>query len=251
MNVFVEALRWLNDPLNWTVPGGILERLGEHLWISAAAVLLGCLVAWPVGVWLGHTGRGGGITVVVANVSRALPTLALLTLLTASFTGIGPEPVIISMAVFAIPPLLANAYLGLREIDPEVRDAARGMGLSGWQLLWQVELPLSVPYLATGFRTATVQVVATTTLAVFVGGGGLGTIIAEGIGLGLDSHAGQVLAGGLLVASLAMLLEGAFALAERTLTPRPLRQIQARARGRDETRPVVAEDPAVRAPGVA
>ncbi len=247
MNVFGDAVRWLNDPLNWTLPGGVLDRLGEHLWISFVAVLLGCLVAWPLGIWLGHTGRGGGLTVVVANVSRAIPTLALLTLLTASFTGIGPEPVIISLAVFAVPPLLANAYVGLREVDPEVRDAARGMGLSGWQLLWRVELPLAVPYLATGFRTATVQVVATATLAVFVGGGTLGAIIAEGLGLGLDSHAGQVLAGGILVAGLAMLLEGVLALLERAVTPSPLRQARRRAvRVR-----AVAPDPTVGAPTAA
>ncbi|MGH3736120.1 MAG: ABC transporter permease [Micromonosporaceae bacterium] len=239
MNVFGDALLWLNDPLNWTLPGGVLDRLGEHLYISAFAVLLGCLVAWPLGIWLGHTGRGGGLVVVVSNVSRAIPTLALLTLFVASFTGIGPEPVILALAIFAIPPLLANAYVGLTEVDPEVRDAARGMGLSGWQLLWRVELPLAVPYLATGFRTATVQVVATATLAVFVGGGTLGSIIAEGIGLGLDSHAHQVLAGGLLVAGLAMSIEALLALAERALTPRPLRQTVRRAH------PEPAPDPTV------
>lgn len=246
MNVFGDAVRWLNDPLNWTNPGGVLDRLGEHLWISAMAVLLGCLVAWPLGVWLGHVGRGGGFVVVVANVSRAIPTLALLTLFVASVSGIGPEPVIAALAIFAIPPLLANAYVGLTEVDAEVREAARGMGLSGWQLLWRVELPLAVPYLATGFRTAAVQVVATATLAVFVGGGTLGAIIAEGIGLGLDSHAGQVLAGGILVAGLAMLIEGLLALLERALTPKPLRQARKRAR-----RAGAPADPTVGAPGIA
>lgn len=224
MNVFGEAVTWLNDPLNWTLPGGILDRLGEHLFISAVAVALGCLAAWPLGAWLGHTGRGGGAVVVLANLTRAVPTLALLTLLAASFAGFGPEPVIIALAVFAVPPLLANAYTGLRETDPEVREAARGMGLSNWQVLWRVELPLAVPYFASGFRTAAVQVVATASLAVFVAGGGLGTIVAEAIGLGLDAHAGQVLAGGLLIAGLAMLVEGAFALVERAVTPRALRQ---------------------------
>jgi len=243
-----DALVWLNDPLNWTLPGGILDRLGEHLWLSGVAVALGCLVAWPLGLWLGHTGRGGGVVVLVANLTRAIPTLALLTLFVASFTGIGSQPVILALAVFAVPPLLANAYLGLREIDPEVREAARGMGLSGWQLLREVELPLAVPYLASGFRTAAVQVVATATLAVFVAGGGLGTIIAEGIGLGLDSHAGQVLAGGLLVAGLAMLVEGLLAMLERMVTPRPLRRGIRMRRRRDTRR---TEDPTLDAPGVA
>ncbi len=248
MNAFGDMVLWLNDPLNWTLPGGVLQRLGEHLYISALAVLIGCLVAWPIGLWLGHTGRGGGAVVVIANLSRAIPTLALLTLFVASFTGIGAEPVILALAVFAVPPLLANAYVGLREIDPEVREAARGMGLSGWQVLRTVELPLAVPYLATGFRTAAVQVVATATLAAYVAGGGLGAIIAEGIGLGLDSHGGQVLAGGILVAVLAMVVEGLLAVAERALTPKPLRQARAR---RAAERPAPAEDPTVGAAGIA
>ena len=242
MNVFGDAILWLNDPLNWTLPGGILDRLGEHLFISAVAVLLGCLVAWPLGAWLGHTGRGGAAVVLVANLTRAVPTLALLTLLAASFAGFGPEPVIIALAVFAVPPLLANAYTGLRETDPEVRDAARGMGLSEWQVLWRVELPLAVPYFASGFRTAAVQVVATASLAVFVAGGGLGAIVAEAIGLGLDSHGGQVLAGGLLIAGLAMLVEALFALVERAVTPRALRHARRTARRRA---PAPAPDPTV------
>ncbi len=236
MNLISEALLYLNDPLNWTLPGGILDRLEEHLHISGLAVLLGCLVAWPLGAWLGHTGRGGGFVVMIANLTRAVPTLALLTLLAASFAGFGPEPVIIALAVFAVPPLLANAYLGLREVDPEARDAARGMGLSNWQLLYRVELPLAAPYFASGFRTAAVQVVATATLAVFVAGGGLGTIIAEGIGLGLDSHAGQVFGGALLVAALALLVEGVFAGVERMITPKALRQMRAQAKKQASSR---------------
>jgi len=123
--------------------------------------------------------------------------------------------------------LLANASTGRRGVDPQVRDAARGMGLSGWQMLWRVELPLSVPYLAAGFRTAAVQVVATAALAALVAGGGLGEIISEGFGLGINVAGGQIIAGGLLVAGLALLVEGTFAVVERLVTPRPLR----RARG--------------------
>jgi len=227
MRYFNDALVWLNDPLNWTNPGGIFDRLSEHLRISAAAVLLGCLIAWPLGLWLGHRGRGGDLVVLVSNVTLAIPTLSLLTLISLSAVGFGEAAVILALTVFAIPPLLANAYTGLREVDPEVRDAARGMGLSGWQLLYQVELPLSVPYLAAGFRTAAVQVVATASLAALVAGGGLGQIIAEGFGLGIGVAGGQVVAGGLLVAGLALLVEGVFAATERLVTPRPLR----RARG--------------------
>jgi osmoprotectant transport system permease protein len=224
MSYFHAAYVWLNDPLNWTNPGGILDRLGEHLTISAGAVLLGCLIAWPLGLWLGHRGRGGGAVITVSNVTLAIPTLSMLTLISLTFIGVGQTAVILALTVFAIPPLLANAYLGLREVDPQVRDAARGMGLSGWQMLRQVELPLAVPYLAAGFRTAAVQVVATAALAALVAGGGLGQIIAEGFGLGLNVAGGQVVAGALLVIGLALAVEGTFAVVERLVTPRPLRR---------------------------
>jgi osmoprotectant transport system permease protein len=228
MNPFQQAVVWLNDPLNWTNPGGILDRLGEHLAISAAAVALGCLVAWPVGLWLGHHNRGGGAVVVVSNLTLAIPTIALLTILPLTPLGFGRPPVIIALAVFAVPPLLANAYTGVREIDPETREAARGMGLSGLQVLRRVELPLAVPYLAAGFRTAAVQVVATAALASFVNGGGLGQIISAGFGLGIAVGGGQILAGGVLVAGLALLVEVVLAVAERTVTPRPLRRTTGR-----------------------
>lgn len=224
MNHFREAVVWLNDPLNWTNPGGILDRLSEHLIISALAVLLGCLLAWPLGLWLGHTGRGGGGVLLLSNVTLAIPTLALLTILPLTFLGFGRPAVVVALAVFAVPPLLANAYTGVRQADPEARDAARGMGLSGGQLLRRVELPLAVPYLAAGFRTAAVQVVATAALASFVNGGGLGQIIRAGFGLDIAAGGGQIVAGGILVAGLALLVEGALALVERVVTPRPLRR---------------------------
>ncbi|GAB3149302.1 hypothetical protein GCM10027290_35320 [Micromonospora sonneratiae] len=230
MNPIDQALVWLNDPLNWTNPGGILDRLGEHLVISAAAVAIGCLVAWPIGLWLGHTGRGGALVVLISNLTLAIPTIALLTILPLTFLGFGKPPVIIALAVFAVPPLLANAYTGVRQVDPEARDAARGMGLSAGQLLRRVELPLAVPYLAAGFRTATVQVVATAALASFVNGGGLGQIISAGFGLGISVGGGQILAGGVLIALLALLVEVILAGVERLVTPRPLRRTRVTAR---------------------
>jgi osmoprotectant transport system permease protein len=222
-NPLEQAYVWLNDPLNWTNPGGILDRLGEHMTLSVSAVALGCLVAWPLGVWLGHRGTGGNAIVVLSNVTLAIPVLASLTVLKVSFTGPGQWVVIVALAVFAVPPLLANAYTGVRQVDPEAREAAVGMGLSGGQLLRRVELPLAVPYLAAGFRTAAVQVVATATLAVFVNGGGLGHIISAGFGLGMTTGGGQVLAGGVLVAGLALLVEAGLAVLQRAATPRPLR----------------------------
>jgi len=224
VNYFQQGFVWLNDPLNWTNPGGLLERLSEHLTISALAVLLGCLVGWPVGIWLGHRGRGGGAVITVSNLTLAIPTLALLTILPLTPLGFGKPPVVVALAVFAVPPLLANAYTGLRQIDPETRDAAKGMGLSGGQLLRQVELPLSVPYLAAGLRTAAVQVVATAALAAFVNGGGLGEIISAGFGIGMSAGGGgQIVAGGIVVAVLALVVEGVLAIVQRLVTPKPLR----------------------------
>lgn len=229
MNPIEQAIHWLNDPLNWTNPGGILDRLVEHISISAAAVALGCLVAWPLGLWLGHTGRGGGLVVLLANVTLAIPTIALLTILPLTFLGFGRPPVVIALAVFAVPPLLATAYTGMRQVDPETREAARGLGLSGPQLLGRVEIPLAVPYLAAGFRTAGVQVVATAALASFVNGGGLGQIISAGFGLRIAVGGGQILAGALLVALLALLVEALLSIVERLVTPRPLRHSARRA----------------------
>ena len=157
----------------------------------------------------------------MANLTLAIPTLALLTILPLTPLGFGKPPVVVALAVFAVPPLLANAYTGLRQIDPETREAARGMGLSGGQLLRQVELPLSVPYLAAGLRTAAVQVVATAALAAFVNGGGLGEIISAGFGIGMSNGGGgQIVAGGIVVALLALLVEALLAGVQRLVTPR-------------------------------
>jgi len=235
VSYFREGLVWLNDPLNWTNPGGLLDRLREHLVITFWAVLLGCVIGLPLGIWLGHRGRGGGVVVTVANLTRALPTLALLTILPLTAIGFGKLPVILALAVFAVPPLLANAYTGLRSVDPETKEAAIGMGLSGGQLLRRVELPLAVPYLAAGLRTAAVQVVATATLATFVNGGGLGQIITAGFGLGISVGGAQIVAGGIVVVLLALLVEALFAGVERLVTPRPLRSMRRRRRVRAAT----------------
>lgn len=125
MSVIQDAIIWLNDPLNWTLPDGILARTREHLWITALAVGLGCAIGWPIGLTLGHFGRGGGVVVTLANVTRAIPTVALLTILPLTVIGFGVRAIVLALTVFAIPPLLANAYLGLREVDRQVREAAK------------------------------------------------------------------------------------------------------------------------------
>ncbi len=224
MSSVQQMIDWLNDPLNWTNPDGIGTRFLEHLRLSAGAVLLACLVAWPLGILLGRRGRGGGLVVVLSNATQAIPVVALLTILPLTAIGFGAQPVILALAVFAVPPLLATAYTGMRQVDPDVRDAARGMGLSGPQLLRRVELPLAVPYLAAGLRTAAVQVVATAGLAALVNGGGLGMIVAAGFGLGLVAGGGQILAGGLLITGLALVVEALLAVLQRVITPAPLRR---------------------------
>ena len=224
MNFVHQAYVWLNDPLNWTNPDALLDQLKQHLEISFGAVFLACLIGLPLALFFGHTGRGGGFVVAVSNVTRAVPTVAMLTIFYLSGLGLGVRSAIPALAVFAVPPILANAYVGMRAVDPEVRDAAVGMGLSGGQVLWRVEVPLSMAYIATGIRTAIVQVVATATLAALVGGGGLGDTIAAGFGLTIAAGGGQILAGGFLVAVLALVVNGVFGVAARYATPRPLRR---------------------------
>jgi osmoprotectant transport system permease protein len=223
MNYVHQAIVWLNDPLNWTNPGGILDSLRQHLWLSFLSVLFACIIALPIGVWFGHTGKGGPAVVAVSNMTRAIPTYALLALFVVAFQTLGTLTVVPALTLFAIPPILANTYTGIREVDPEVRDSARGMGLSGGQLLRQVELPLASPYIWAGFRNASVQVVATATLAALVAGGGLGTIISAGFGLSIGVGGGQILAGGFLVALLALLVNALISVMAYFLTPAPLR----------------------------
>jgi osmoprotectant transport system permease protein len=218
VNGLSEALVYLNDPLNWTRPGGILELLREHLAISAVAVIAAFVFAFPLGVALGTSGRGSGSVVVLSNVSRAVPTLALLTLFAVSPIGFGNEATTIALAVFAFPPILTNTYVGFRGVDADIREAARGMGMSRWQVIGRVELPQALPLVTTGVRTAAVQVIATAGLAALVGGGGLGRIVTLGFG---QQDYGEILAGAILIAALALLVEVLLVILSWAVTPGP------------------------------
>jgi osmoprotectant transport system permease protein len=220
MSAFGDALVYLNDPLNWTRRGGILDLLGQHLTVSAVAVLAAAVVALPAGVLLGRSGRGAGAIVVLSNVSRAVPTLALLTVFAVTPIGFSDAATIVALAVFAVPPMLTNTFVGFREVDRDVREAARAMGMSRGQMLRRVEFPLALPLVMTGVRTAAVQVVATATLAALVGGGGLGRIINLGFG---QQDLGQIIAGAVLVAALALLTELVLVLLSWAVTPGPRR----------------------------
>ena len=220
------ALQWLNDPVNWTGRNGVIALTVEHLAMSVVAVLVASAVALPIGIWLGHRGsaaRAGTPTVVLTTVSRALPTFALLTIFASAGLGFGDRPTVLAAAVFALPVVLATTYTGVLGVDADVRDAARGMGMSEARLLTQVELPLAGPMITAGLRTAMVQVVATVPLAALVGGGGLGRIVVDGFG---TQRYGQVVAGGVLVAVLCLLVEGALAVGEHVLTPRAVRALR-------------------------
>ncbi|MBB1243800.1 ABC transporter permease [Streptomyces durbertensis] len=217
MDVIEGAWTWLTTGSNWTGDGGVWQRLGEHLYLTALCLLIAAAIALPVALWLGHVGRGGALATNIAGIGRAVPTLAVLVLLTVSPLGRSELwPTLIALVLFAIPPLLTNAHLGVREADQNVVEAARGMGMSGGQLLWRVELPLAYPMLMTGIRSATVQVIATATLAAIAGGGGLGRIITDGFS---TYRTPQVVAGAVLVAALALLVEGALVIAARLLDP--------------------------------
>ncbi|MDP9396249.1 MAG: ABC transporter permease [Actinomycetota bacterium] len=216
MSTVEAALAWLRDPANWEGRTGVPYLAYEHLYITVLSVLIASVVALPLAFWLGHRRRGGTLTVAVTNLSRAVPTLALLTIFATTPVGFGNPATIAALAVFAVPPLLANAYVGVRNVDRDAIEAATGMGMSPREVFRRVELPLAVPMVAAGLRTATVQVVATATLAALVGGGGLGTII--NLGFGIPDY-GQVLAGGLLVAALALVVEVALAGVQWAVTP--------------------------------
>lgn len=227
MDALRAVVAWLADPDSWTGPAGILVRVPEHLAISAAALALACLVALPVGLALGHTGRGGALAIGVANIGRAVPSYALLLVFFPVF-GLGFATALPALVVLAVPPILTNTYVAMREVDADLVEAGRGMGLGERQLLGRVELPVALPVVIAGTRTAAVQVVATATLAALVAGGGIGRFIVDGFALQDD---GMLVGGALLVALVAVAVERAFTLLERRavspgLRDRPRRELE-------------------------
>ncbi|MBM9505208.1 ABC transporter permease [Actinacidiphila acididurans] len=210
------AWHWLTTAAHWTGPDGVTHRLAEHLYFSGVALGLAVLLALPVAVALGHAGRGGTLAFALAAAGRAVPTFAVLTLLLVQLGSGSDWPVIIALVLFAVPPMLANTWVGMREVDRDVVEAARGMGMTGGQLLLRIELPLAMPLIWTGVRSAAVQVVATATLAAMAGFGGLGRIITAGFSRQVTA---EVLAGAVLVAALALLVEGACAGVQRLVDP--------------------------------
>ncbi|MFD3943765.1 ABC transporter permease [Streptomyces sp. NPDC058579] len=213
MNTLSATWDWLTTSTNWSGDNGVWTRLAQHLYLTVVCLVLSCAIALPVALVLGHLGKGGALAVNLSNVGRAVPTFAVLVLLLLSPIGTyGDWPTIIALVLFAIPPLLTNAYVGMRGVDADVVRAARGMGMTGRQMLLGVELPLALPLILTGVRIAAVQLVATATVAALAGGGGLGRIITAGFNL---ASTPQVVAGAVLVALLALVVEGVFEGAQR------------------------------------
>jgi len=204
---------YLTDPAHWdpSAPGGIPQLILSHLGYTALALLLGVIIALPVGLYIGHTGKGSFIAINAGNAGRSLPTLGLLMLMV-TLLGLGLLPVLIALTVLVIPPILTSAYAGMRTLDRGVVDAARGMGMRPWQVLARVELPMALPVLMSGFRNAALQVVATATVAAAVGLGGLGRLLIDGLAVNDYS---RVLAGAIVVAVLAVLVDLFLALIQR------------------------------------
>ena len=211
MSVFNEAWGWFTTSANWHGEDGIPHRLLQHIGYTALTVVIAVVIAVPLGLWIGHTGKLRGVAVAFTGALRALPTLGLLTLVVL-WRGIGLTPPITALVILAIPPLLAGAYAGIESVDPRTVDAARGMGMTEWQVLARVEVPLGLPLLLGGLRSAVLQVVATATIAAYIGLGGLGRYVIDGVAI---RDYPQILGGSFIVVVLALALDGAFALLQR------------------------------------
>jgi osmoprotectant transport system permease protein len=211
---------YLAEHGTWSGPDSLPHRLVQHVQLSAEALLVALVLALPVAVVLGHLGKGGVLAVNISNVGRAVPSLAVL-VIGARIYGLGTLPAFLALVVLAVPPIVTNGYTAVRQVDADVRDAAVGQGLSGGLVLSRIELPLALPLLMAGVRTAGVQVVATATLAAYVGSGGLGATVLSGL---VNNEVGPEVVGGLTVVGLAALTELGLAGVQRVLTPDGLRR---------------------------
>ena len=230
-----DIMAFFLDPANWSGTRGIPNRLLEHLVISGLAILVATIIGLPLGLYIGHTGRGANLAINLANIGRAVPSYAILvmvlplTLALAPVLGYSPSlglnflPILVSMTLLAIPPILVNAYAGLRSVDRELIEAARGMGMRERQILRGIELPVASSVIIGGFRTATLSVIATATIGAILAGGGLARFIFDGLNQGLAGRA-SIYAGAILVTLLAVAVDLILALIQRRLTPVGLRK---------------------------
>ncbi|MCX7522287.1 ABC transporter permease [Microbacterium sp. STN6] len=216
MSSFIAAFGWIFDPAHNVGPDGIPARLGEHMLYTLLTLVIAAAVAVPIGFLIGHTGRGRGLAVQISGGLRSLPTLGLVILL-ALLLGIGLIGPLIALVVIAIPPLLAGAYAGVESVDRATVDAARAVGMTEWQILWKVEVPIGLPLIVGGLRSAALQAIATWTVAAYIPLGGLGRYLYDALPL---RDYPQMLAGAILVIALALVVDGLFAIVQRLVTPR-------------------------------
>jgi osmoprotectant transport system permease protein len=214
--IVTETFQWFADGAHWRGANGVPTRVGEHLVLSGVTVAIALAVALPLGLVLGHRRSGGTAVIALANVARAVPSFGLIVLGVVAF-GISAGPVVAALVILAVPPILVNAYVGVRDVSDDLVEAATGQGMSGRQVLWNVEIPSALPLILAGIRTATVLVVATATLAAVVPGvGGLGPYIVDGIG---QQDRPKAVAGAALVAALALVSEALLARLQRRVSP--------------------------------
>jgi osmoprotectant transport system permease protein len=215
MNFLGDVIAWFTEAEHWQGVNGIPHRLAEHVTMSVVCILVAAAFSLPLGIWLGHLGKGGMVAVNVSNIGRAIPSFAIL-VVAIEFVGIGARPAEIALIALAIPPMITNSYVGVRGVDADIRETAVGMGMRGRQVLWRVELPMAMPLIMAGVRTAAVQVVATATLAAVVAWGGLGRYIVDGLA---QRDNVQVFAGAVLVAALSVVTELVLGFVQRAVVP--------------------------------
>ena len=225
MSIVADVVEWFTTAEHWRGDFGVPHRLTEHAVMSVAAVAVALLIGVPLGIWLGHRGRGGALAINLSNIGRAIPSLAILALVQqaiglSGWPGFGARPAFVALVALAVPPLVTNAYIGMRGVDRDVVEAARGMGMTGGELLWRVEFPIALPLVMAGVRTAAVQVVATATLAAVTAWGGLGRFIVDGFG---QQDNAQIVAGALLVGLMALVTELGLARLQRVVVSDGLR----------------------------
>lgn len=218
MALLREITAYLSDPGTWEGGRALHRLVGQHVYYSTVSTLIALAIAVPLGLWIGHRGRGELVVVNATNVGRAVPDFGIIILAFIVF-GLSDIPVFVTLAALAVPPILINTYVGIRQVDADLRDAAEGVGMTGWQVLTRVEIPVAAPLLMTGIRTASVQVVATATLAGYIGLGGLGRPIFDGIAVGFNAARARIIVASILVGVLAVLTEVGLGAIERRLSP--------------------------------
>ncbi|MFJ2264188.1 ABC transporter permease [Streptomyces sp. NPDC087844] len=228
MNDLLNQIRlvgdWLTSSEQWHGDDGIPHRLAEHLTYSGLSLLFATLIGLAFGLLVGHTGRGAFAVATVANLARAIPTFGLVVLVV-TLAGLSTAPVLVALVALAVPPILINTFEGVRGVDPDARDAAKGMGMTGWEVLLKVEVPMAMPLILLGLRVAAIQVVATATVAAYPGLGGLGRYIVDGLS---RNDYQLVIGGSAVVVALALVVQAVFTALRRAVVSPGLRPVVAK-----------------------